>query len=183
MKKSISGVTIVLRQGDIANQGDCEAVVNAANAQLETGGGIAGAIHTAAGPELANEARTMAPIKPGETVITKAYDLPNQYVIHCLGPVYGQDKPEDKLLANCYTNALELAEEKQISSIAFPAISTGIFEYPVEDAAKVAFTKIIESISSLKHLKNIIFVLYSEKDLNVHKRVLEQIMQGKEYLG
>lgn len=183
MKKSISGVTIVLRQGDIANQGDCEAVVNAANAQLETGGGIAGAIHTAAGPELANEARTMAPIKPGEAVITKAYDLPNQYVIHCLGPVYGQDKPEDKLLANCYTNALELAEEKQISSIAFPAISTGIFEYPVEDAAKVAFTKIIESISSLKHLKNIIFVLYSEKDLNVHKRVLEQIMQGKEYLG
>lgn len=183
MKKSISGVTIELRQGDIANQGDCEAVVNAANAQLETGGGVAGAIHTAAGPELANEARTMAPIKPGEAVITKAYDLPNQYVIHCLGPVYGQDKPEDKLLANCYTNALELAEEKQISSIAFPAISTGIFGYPVEDAAKVAFTKIIESISSLKHLKNIIFVLYSEKDLNVHKRVLEQIMQGKEYLG
>jgi O-acetyl-ADP-ribose deacetylase (regulator of RNase III) len=183
MKKFILGVTIELRQGDIANQGDCEAVVNAANAQLEAGGGVAGAIHTAAGPELANEARPMAPLKPGEAVITKAYNLPNQYVIHCLGPIYGQDKPEDRLLANCYINALKLAEEKQISSIAFPAISTGIFGYPVEDAAKVAFTKIIERISTLQHLKNIIFVLYSEKDLNVHKRVLEQIMQGKEYFG
>ncbi|UZH55733.1 macro domain-containing protein [Salinimicrobium tongyeongense] len=183
MKKIISGVSIELRQGDISKQADCAAVVNAANAQLETGGGVAGAIHRAAGPELAQEARAMAPIKPGEAVITGAHNLPNLYVIHCLGPVYGQDKPEDKLLGNCYSKALDLAEEKQISSIAFPAISTGIFGYPAEAAAKVAFTKIIEKISTLKTLKNVIFVLYNQQDLDIHKRVLEQIMQGKEYLG
>ena len=97
MKKEISGVSIELRQGDIAQQKDCEAVVNAANPQLESGGGVAGAIHNTAGTELAQEARKMAPIKPGEAVITKAYKLPNQYVIHCLGPVFGRDKPERKV--------------------------------------------------------------------------------------
>ena len=183
MKKEISGVTIELRQGDIANQTDCEAVVNAANEQLETGGGVAGAIHRAAGPGLAKEAKPLGPIKPGEAVITGAHDLPNKYVIHCLGPVYGQDKPEDKLLTDCYKNALALAEGKRLISIAFPAISTGIFGYPAEEAAKVAFTSIIESISNLKHVKKIVFVLYSIQDLEVNKRVLEQIVQGKEYLG
>ncbi|WP_324721281.1 macro domain-containing protein [Salinimicrobium sp. HB62] len=183
MKKEISGVTIELRQGDIANQADCEAVVNAANGQLETGGGVAGAIHRAAGPGLAKEARPLGPIKPGEAVITGAHGLPNKYVIHCLGPVYGKDKPEEKLLANCYSNALQLAEKKKVTSIAFPAISTGIFGYPVEEAAKIAFTTIIERISSLKSISNVVFVLYSIQDLEVHERILEQIMQGKEYLG
>ncbi len=183
MKKEISGITIELRQGDIANQADCEAVVNAANAQLETGGGVAGAIHRAAGPGLAKEARPLGPIKPGEAVITGAHDLPNKYVIHCLGPVYGKDKPEEKLLASCYSNALDLAERKQINSIAFPAISTGIFGYPVEEAAKIAFTTIIEKISGLKHLNKVVYVLYSIQDLEIHERILEQIMQGKEYLG
>lgn len=183
MKKEISGIKIELRQGDIANQEDCEAVVNAANAELETGGGVAGAIHRAAGPELAGEARKMAPIKPGEAVVTGAYDLPNRYVIHCLGPVYGKDKPEERLLANCYTNALDLAEKNKIGSIAFPAISTGIFGYPVEEAAKIAFTTIIEKLSNLRHLKHIVFVLYSIQDFEIHQRILEQILQGKEYLG
>ena len=183
MKKEISGITIELRQGDIANQADCEAVVNAANAQLETGGGVAGAIHRAAGHGLAKEAEPLGPIKPGEAVITGAHNLPNDYVIHCLGPIYGQDKPENKLLANCYSHALDLAEQKQISSLAFPAISTGIFRYPVEEASKIAFTTIIEKISDLKHLSKIVFVLYSIQDFEIHKRILEQIMQGKEYLG
>lgn len=183
MKKEISGVTMELRQGDIASQADCEAVVNAANAQLETGGGVAGAIHRAAGPGLAKEARPMAPINPGEAVISGGHNLPNKFVIHCLGPVYGKDKPEDKLLASCYNNALDLAEKKKVNSIAFPAISTGIFGYPKEEAAKIALTTVIENISGFKHLKHIVFVLHSTQDLEIHRRFFEQIMQGKEYLG
>ena len=175
MERSFSRVTIECRQGDIVNQEDCEAVVNAANAQLEPGGGVAGAIHRAAGPDLAKEARVFAPIKPGEAVITSGQKLPNKYVIHCLGPVYGRDKPENEILGNCYRNALQLAEEKGITSIAFPAISTGIFGYPIEEAAKVAFLTIIEQAPSLKHVKKIRFVLHSIKDLEVHERVLEKM--------
>ena len=116
------GVTIELKRGDIANQPDIDAVVNAANAQLRTGGGVAGAIHNAAGPGLTEETRPLAPIEPGEAVITGAHDLPNKHVIHTLGPVYGRDKPEEKLLTNCYQNSLDRAEENELSSVAFPAI-------------------------------------------------------------
>lgn len=174
MKKEISGITIELRQGDIAKQPDCEAIVNAANAQLESGGGVAGAIHSAAGPDLAKEAGPLAPIQPGEAVITAGYNLPNKYVIHCLGPVYGRDRPEEKLLANCYRNALKLAEENEISSIAFPAISTGIFGYPIEEAARVAFTTIAEQAPILDHVRTVRFVLYSIKDYEVHEKVLKK---------
>ena len=181
MKKSFSKVTIELRQGDIASQTDCDAVVNAANAQLETGGGVAGAIHKAAGPGLAKEARSLASIEPGEAVITGGHELPNKYVIHCLGPVYGKDKPEAELLSKCYKNALDLAEKHNLNSIAFPAISTGIFGYPAEEAAKVAFSAINEKAAELSHVKLIVFVLYSSKDLQIHERSLEQISQGKDY--
>lgn len=174
MEKEIAGVRIICRQGDIVNQKDCEAVVNAANAQLTTGGGVAGAIHRAAGPELAKEARPMAPIKPGEAVITGGHELPNKFVIHCLGPVYGKDKPEDRLLSNCYSNALKLAEENNISSIAFPAISTGVFGYPIEEAASVAFDTILKMTAELKRVKKIVFVLHSIEDLQVHEKVLER---------
>lgn len=177
MKNEISGITIELRNGDIANQADCEAIVNAANDRLEIGGGVAGAIHRAAGPNLAREARPMAPISPGEAVITGGHNLPNQYVIHCLGPVYGRDTPEDELLERCYRNALNLAEEKGITSIAFPAISTGAFGYPVEAAAKVAFSTIIEMASGLQQVKQINIVLYSDHDLEIHENVLEQILK------
>ncbi|MFP4489812.1 MAG: macro domain-containing protein, partial [Bacteroidales bacterium] len=129
MKKDVSGVTLELITGNIAAQEDITAVVNAANARLRTGGGVAGAIHRAAGPGLEKETAPLAPIRPGEAVITSGNKLPNKYIIHCLGPVYGVDKPEDKLLANCYRNALKLAEEQKIDSIAFPAISTGAFAY------------------------------------------------------
>lgn len=181
MERKIGGLVIELRKGDIANQDDCEAVVNAANPQLESGGGVAGAIHNAAGPELAREARKMAPIKPGEAVITKGYNLPNEYVIHCLGPVYGRDKPEDELLQQCYEKALALAEEKEISSIAFPAISTGIYGYPIEEATKVALLTIVERAGKTRSLQKVIFVLHSEKDFLVHQRELEQILSGKSY--
>ena len=163
MKKTISGISLEFVQGNIANQPDVDAVVNAANAQLRTGGGVAGAIHRAAGPGLEEECRPLAPIRPGEAVITGAHKLPNKHVIHCLGPVYGVDKPEDKLLANCYRNALQLAEEKQLQSIAFPAISTGAFGYPKEEATEVCLKTVVEMLPKLKSIKTIRFVLRSQK--------------------
>ena len=177
MKEAVSGVTIECIKGNIASQVGITAVVNAANAQLMIGGGVAGAIHHAAGPRLQEECRLLAPIKPGQAVITGGYNLPNRYVIHCLGPVYGIDRPEDQLLGKCYRSALKLAEQKEIDSIAFPAISTGAFGYPVGEAAEVAFRTIVEMIPELKYLNLIRFVLYSDRDLNVHEKVLSRIIK------
>jgi len=177
MKRRISGITIECIRGDIASQPDITAIVNAANAQLRMGGGVAGAIHRAAGPGLEEECRPLAPIKPGECVITGAHRLPNRYVIHCLGPIYGVDKPEKELLANCYRNALKLAEEYKIDSIAFPAISTGAFRYPIEEAAEVAFKTIMEILPKLQHVKKIRFVLYSERALKIHEKALSRALE------
>jgi O-acetyl-ADP-ribose deacetylase (regulator of RNase III) len=176
MRKTISGVTIECMKGNIASQADVTAIVNAANAHLRMGGGVAGAIHRAAGPGLEEECCPLAPIKPGEAVITGGYNLPNRYVIHCLGPIFGIDKPEDKLLANCYRDALKLAEEYKIDSIAFPAISAGAFGYPVEEAAEVAFRTIIEIVPELQYIKRIRFVLYGDRDLDVHEKTLSRLV-------
>lgn len=175
MEKILSGIKIECQQGDIAAQKDIEAVVNAANAQLKTGGGVAGAIHRAAGPGLYDECRSLAPINPGEAVITGAHELPNDYVIHCLGPVYGRDQPEDKLLADCYRNALEISEEKKIDSVAFPALSTGAFGYPTKDAAKIAFETISEMLPKLQSVKKIRFVLYDKEDLDIHESIVSNL--------
>jgi len=172
MKLQISGITIECIKGDISSQPDITAVVNAANARLLPGGGVAGAIHRAAGPGLEEECRPLAPIKPGEAVITGAHNLPNRFVIHCLGPVFGYDKPEDKLLADCYRNALQLADRHNIDSIAFPAISTGAFGYPLEPAAEITISTIKEVIPSLKHVRLISLVLYSQHDLEIFNKML-----------
>jgi len=175
MNKRFKDIEIEVSKGDIADQPEVEAVVNAANAQLTTGGGVAGAIHRAAGPGLYKECKPLAPIAPGEAVITGAHNLPNDYVIHCLGPVYGKDKPEDKLLENCYKNALKLSEEKQVQSMAFPAISTGAFGYPIKEATKVAFNTILAEIPKLKHLQKLKFVLFSEADLEIYNAMLDEV--------
>ena len=172
---TLGDLRIELKRGDIASQNDIEAVVNAANAELKIGGGVAGAIHRAAGPGLEEETRPLAPIKPGEAVITGGHELPNAHVIHCLGPVYGKDKPEDKLLANCYRNALELAEENDIESIAFPSISTGAFGYPMEDAARVAFTTIRDNAPDLSSVGVIRFVLWGEDAMDIHEKVMGEV--------
>ena len=104
--------------------------------------------------------------------------MPNRYVIHCLGPVYGRDEPSDKLLADCYRNALRFAEEYEISSICFPAISTGAFGYPLEPATEIAFNTIIEMAPTLKSVKTIRFVLYSAEALRVHEKVLSRLLEG-----
>jgi len=176
MRREVNGVAVECVRGDITSQEDVAAVVNAANAELRSGGGVAGAIHRAAGPELEREARKLAPIRPGEAVITGGHDLPNRYVIHTLGPVYGKDHPEAEVLAACYRNSLALAEENGIGSVAFPAISTGVFGYPLGEAAEIALGTVVEETGRLRRVRLIRFVLYGEEDLEAHENVLAEIM-------
>ena len=171
-KKFVSGrVTVVV--GDIT-QHDTDAIVNAANASLMGGGGVDGAIHRAGGDEILAECkeirRTRFPngLPTGEAVITTGGKLPALYVIHTVGPIYGQhDGKEAELLANCYHNSLTLAVEKNLTSVAFPAISTGVFGYPQAEAAKVA-SKTIENFLSTDHqLKEVRLVFFQEHDARV----------------
>jgi O-acetyl-ADP-ribose deacetylase len=168
-----SAIDLELVVGDIARQDGFEAVVNAANAELRSGGGVAGALHRAAGPGLEEECRPLAPIRPGDAVITSGHNLPNPWVIHCLGPVYGRDEPADELLASCYREALRLAEEKGLRSIAFPAISTGAFGFPADDAARIALGTVLDEAPGLRSVDRVRFVLYDQAALDLHERVLE----------
>lgn len=173
MQIEVAGCVIEACAGDITQQADCAAVVNAANAWLTTGGGVAGAIHRAAGPGLEAECRPLAPIKPGQAVITGGHNLPNRYVVHCLGPVYSRDEPAEQLLADCYRNALRLADEHGIDSIAFPAISTGIFGYPMDEAAAVAVRTVASEADQLQHVRRIRFVLFGQEAVDAHVRQLQ----------
>ena len=166
---------IELEVGDISAQHGFDAVANAANAELMPGGGVAGAIHRAAGPGLAEECRPLAPIRPGECVITSGHGLPNPWVLHCLGPVYGVDEPSARLLAWCYRRALELADERELTSVAFPAISTGVFGYPLEEAAAVALATVLDVVPRLNHVTRVRFVLHSDRALAVHREVLARL--------
>jgi len=179
VERMVGKVKIECVRGDITRQEGIDAIVNAANAELRPGGGVAGAIHRAAGPGLYEECRPLAPIKPGQAVITGGHRLPNRYVIHCLGPRYGIDEPSAELLASCYRNALSLAEERGITSIAFPAISTGVFGYPMREAAEVALRTVIEMAPQLKSIRLIRFVLWDEEALRIHEETLARLTKGK----
>ncbi len=170
--------TIELVAGSIVEQPDLDAIVNAANAGLLPGGGVAGAIHRAAGPGLADECRPLAPIAPGEAVITGGHQLANRHVIHCLGPVYGRDRPEDELLAACYRNALRLAERHHLQSLGFPAISTGAFGYPMEPAAEVALGEVLTTAGQLAGVRTVRFVLSSDETLRLHAEVLQRLVSS-----
>jgi len=159
--------------GDITKQ-DTDAIVNAANASLMGGGGVDGAIHRAGGDEILEECkeirRTRFPngLPTGEAVITTGGKLPALYVIHTVGPIYGQhDGKEAELLANCYHNSLTLAVEKNLSSIAFPAISTGVFGYPQNEAAEVASKTIENFLSTDRQLTEVRLVFFQEPDAEV----------------
>ncbi len=177
MQVKLNGKVLQLTRGDIVEQQDIDAIVNAANAELRAGGGVAGAIHAAAGPELYQACIPLAPIIPGDAVITPAFNLPNKHVIHTLGPIYGINKPSDYLLARCYEHSLRLADENGLKSIAFPAISTGIFGYPIRDAAEVALSTIKRFLPNTKHIELVRFVLFSENDLEIHDDVLNEVVE------
>jgi len=172
---TVGQASLELAQGDITAQPDLDAIVNAANAQLTTGGGVAGAIHRAAGPQLARAARGLAPIAPGEVVATDAFNLPNRRVLHALGPVYGRDEPADVLLASCYRRALELAADEELTSVGFPAISTGAFGYPLRPAAEVALGTVRDVLHQSSSVRLVRFVLFSADDLRVHAEVLADL--------
>jgi O-acetyl-ADP-ribose deacetylase (regulator of RNase III) len=167
MRINLERARIEFVVGDIVEQDDVQAVVNAANAELLPGGGVAGAIHKKAGPELAAACRPFAPIAPGEAVITEAFALPNMFVIHCLGPVYGVDQPEAQLLARCYRAAITLAEAKEIESIAIPAISTGAFGYPIAEAASVACEAVVSALQDCVTVRLVRHVLRKDSQVRL----------------
>lgn len=150
-------------------------VQNFASSILRPGGGVAGAIHRAAGPELDEVCRPLAPIRPGEAVITSACKLPNKHVIHALGPVYGKDTPSDEILADAYRNSLARAEENGLGSVGFPALSTGAFGYPREEAARVALNTIAGEAPKLNSVRLVRMVLFGSKDADVHEKALSEL--------
>jgi len=179
MKKESEEVLLECMRRDITAQEGFDAVVNVANAQLAPGGGVAGAIHRKAGPRLYEECKPLAPIKTGDAVITKGYNLPNPYVIHTL-PVYYREKNPAEKLTLCYKNCLKVAEENNLSSIAFCAISTGAFGYPVDEGAEVALKTLLGELSSSKSVNKIRFVIYEirfviyyETTLGIFQRTLK----------
>jgi O-acetyl-ADP-ribose deacetylase len=160
--------------GDITAQ-DTQAVVNAANERLAPGGGVAGAIHRAAGPELWTECSGLGGCSTGEAKITGGYNLPNQFVIHTVGPVYSGTDQDPILLRSCYLSCLKLADEKGIASISFPALSTGIFGYPVEAAARVAIMAFRDYLSGDTGIRLVRMVLYDRSAYDAHVRALEEL--------
>lgn len=174
----LNGVRIQCVEGDVTRQDDVEAIVNAANAALMSGAGVAGAIHRAAGPGLAEECQPLAPIAPGEAVITGGHLLPNRHVIHCLGPVYGRDEPSAELLRSCYLSALMLGEVNGVGSIAFPAISTGVFGYPLAEAATVALKAVAEATPGLESVRLVRFTLFGTEALAAHVSALAALGQA-----
>lgn len=174
-RAEFEGVVVEVDRGDIAAQPGFDAVVNAANAQLLPGAGVAGAIHRAAGPGLATECHPLAPITTGSCVITSGHDLSNSWVIHCLGPVFGVDVPSDELLASCYRNALALADVHELESVAFPAISTGIFGYPLDEAATVALGAVADATPCLSHVRHVRFVLFDDDAYRTFQATLARL--------
>lgn len=164
-------------KGDITKIDNVDAIVNAANSSLLGGGGVDGAIHQAAGPELLFECRLLGGCKTGQAKITKAYRLPCQYIIHTVGPVWnGGSYNEDELLANCYRNSLKLAAEHKIRRIAFPSISTGIYAFPVERAAKIAVGTVQQYLKENQDLFDaVLWVLFDDRTEAVYRDAIEAL--------
>jgi len=178
MEKKVN-TRIAICQGDITKL-DVDAIVNAANSTLLGGGGVDGAIHGAAGPKLLEECKLIGGCPTGEARITKGYDLPAKYVIHTVGPVYNGTPEDEKLLASCYKNSLNLAKEYNIKSMAFPAISCGIYGYPVEDACKIAMSAVKEFFDKNDTPEKIIFILFSDGNYKVYENCAKLILGEKQ---
>jgi O-acetyl-ADP-ribose deacetylase (regulator of RNase III) len=175
MKANISDSVLELVQGDITLQ-EVDAIVNAANGSLLGGGGVDGAIHRAAGPGLLAECKKLGGCQTGEAKITGGYNLKARYVIHGVGPVYHDGKKgEPDLLAGVYRKALELASEHKCRSVAFPAISTGVYGYPMAEAARIALSTIFHYLISHREVKLVRMVLFDPVALAIHGRVLHEL--------
>lgn len=180
MELKINQTTFVLKKGDITQQ-TTDAIVNAANGTLLGGGGVDGAIHSAAGQQLLDACKRVREEKlagnklpTGEAVITEGYQLPADYVIHTVGPVWGGDKEnKEKLLKKCYENSLSLIYKHKLKSVAFPAISTGVYHFPKKLAATIAVDSVVQSARN-HALDKVVFVLFSEEDYQIYQKELEK---------
>jgi len=176
MQVKVGQATLELVQGDITAQ-ETDAIVNAANRTLLGGGGVDGAIHRAAGPELLAECRKLGGCETGEAKITKGYRLKAKHVIHTVGPIYhveGKRAPE--LLASCYRRSLELASQHKLQSIAFPSISTGAFGYPLKEAAPIALKTVMDYLSHHPEIKLVRFVLFGKEALQAYEEALKELL-------
>jgi O-acetyl-ADP-ribose deacetylase len=171
----INQAQLELVQGDIAQQ-DADAIVNAANSSLLGGGGVDGAIHRAAGPELLAECRTLGGCPTGEAKITKGYRLKARHVIHTVGPIYRGSPHDAELLASCYRRSLEVASASHLRSVAFPSISTGAYGYPVDQAAPVALKTVIEYLKAHADIEWVRFVLYDQHTYQAYAQALERLL-------
>jgi len=163
---------IQIQLGDITKL-KVDAVVNAANTSLLGGGGVDGAIHRAAGPELLEFNKKLGGCKTGEAKISPGFKLPANFIIHTVGPVWdGGNKNEDELLANCYKNSLKVAVENNVKSIAFPAISTGVYRFPLERAARIAVTEVKKFLGKNESIQNVIFVCFDETNFKLYSELL-----------
>jgi O-acetyl-ADP-ribose deacetylase len=177
-RAKINQTVLELLQGDITRE-DTDAIVNAANSSLLGGGGVDGAIHRAAGPELLEETRTLGGCETGNAKISRGYRLPARYVIHAVGPVYRRGGESARLLASAYRRSLELAGEYKLQSLAFPAISTGIYGYPVEEAAPIALQTTSDYVSQQNTIRLVRFVLFTESVLATFRDTLADLVEQR----
>lgn len=177
MQVKVGEATLELVQGDITTQ-KTDAIVNAANRTLLGGGGVDGAIHRAAGPELLAECRKLGGCETGDAKITKGYRLLAKYVIHTVGPIYhAEAKRAPELLASCYRRSLELASQYKLQSIAFPSISTGAFGYPLKEAAPIALKTVMDYLSHHPEIKLVRFVLFGKEAYQAYAEALEKLIK------
>ncbi len=172
--RTINGVTLALLRGNIVEV-QVDAIVNAANSGLRGGGGVDGAIHRAGGPLIMEECRKIGGCPTGSAVATTAGRLPAKYVFHAVGPIYRGSQNDGLLLASAYQSCLDLAEQHQVKSIAFPSLSTGIYGYPLQLAAPIALRTIIEHIQKPTSLQQVLMVLFGESSYSAHEQALDQI--------
>lgn len=177
MQAKIGQATLELVQGDITTQ-ETDAIVNAANRTLLGGGGVDGAIHRAAGPELLAECRKLGGCATGDAKITKGYRLKAKHVIHTVGPIYhAEGKRAPGLLASCYRRSLELARQYKLQSIAFPSISTGAFGYPLQEAAPIALKTVMDYLSQHPEIKLVRFVLFGKEAFQAYEEALKELLK------
>jgi O-acetyl-ADP-ribose deacetylase (regulator of RNase III) len=173
---TINGITLALLQGNIVEV-QADAIVNAANSGLRGGGGVDGAIHRAGGPSIMAECRKIGGCPTGSAVKTTAGKLSAKFVFHAVGPIYSGGPDDERLLASAYQSCLDLAEQNQVKSIAFPSLSTGIYGYPLELAAPIALRTIIEHSKKPTHLQHVVMLLFGESAYTMHEQALEEIMR------